>query len=816
MDYLFWHYSSGLKLFISHRLLSLRRLNHFFAVSSLLSSLFAPWKRMTVADGPEFNPARFFDNLSFNLISRFIGLWVRLVLIFVWLTVLILLSVFNFLIFLLYLIFPFTSFPQYVKIKKQQSNSIEYFWRQVISRPDSFHHQFLSSSFGKFLLPRLSLDPHLISIFNSLRFELAHFSVAPQTFENLVRSWLAANPAAESQFSSLNIKLVDVYLAARWWDQHLARSHHPSSGLGRPGIGTYLTFGYTPILDRHSEDLSLASPYQHQLIGRQQVVDRMRHVLESGRHILLTGQPGVGRMTVIFELIEKAALGSLGPIFINKKFVRLDYQSLLNAENQNENRDRFRRILLEAAAAGHIILIIKDFHRLMTARTTDSDFGDILLETITARRLPLIAITNAEDYQRFLSHDDRLKKFFDLVEVGQPTIDESLDILMKVASDREAATGIKLTAAALRQLVIGADKYISDIPFPEKSITLLEELITRQQSAKSLFITLEDVNQLLSEKTKVPLSRLTESEKLRLAQIETVIHHQLIGQEAAINLIGKSLRTRSLGLKNENRPIGSFLFLGPTGVGKTETAKVLSSVYFGSDTPILRFDMAEYAGVEGISRLIGAVTQNQIGALTTAIKDRPASLLLLDEIEKAPPEIFNLLLTLLDEGYLTDAFGTKINCKNLFVIATSNAGAEFVRTSVQSGIAADQFQASVLNHVQQSHIFTAEFLNRFDGVIVFEPLSTDNLKAVTRLLLNGLIANLQAKNIFVIIGDEVIDKLVAENADPTLGARPLRRAIDLTLADVFSRPLLAGDITPGDHLKLTALPAKDQYKIEKI
>ena len=231
-----------------------------------------------------------------------------------------------------------------------------------------------------------------------------------------------------------------------------------------------------------------------------------------------------------------------------------------------------------------------------------------------------------------MSHDDKIAKYFDAIEVMPPTKEEAMDILLLTAKISEDKYRLTFTLPALRQLLDGSDRFISDIPFPEKVLELLQELTIQKSSSANKIITLDDANNLLAEKTKVPLARLTESEKSRLTQLEEIIHQNLIGQDAAVSLIGKSLRTRSIGLKNEDRPIGSLLFLGPTGVGKTETAKVLAEVYYGDDKSILRYDMAEYAGADGINRLIGSAIQNQIGSLTSSVKGHPSSLLLFDEI----------------------------------------------------------------------------------------------------------------------------------------------------------------------------------------
>jgi ATP-dependent Clp protease ATP-binding subunit ClpA len=280
-------------------------------------------------------------------------------------------------------------------------------------------------------------------------------------------------------------------------------------------------------------------------------------------------------------------------------------------------------------------------------------------------------------------------------------------------------------------------------------------------------------------------------------------------------LIGKILRSKATGVAETNRPLGSFLFLGPTGVGKTETAKVLSKVYYGEHSPILRFDMAEYAGEEGLPRLIGSQVTNQPGVLTTAIKNRPASLLLLDEIEKAPPQISNLFLSLLDEGVITDAFGRKINCQHLFVIATSNAGSEYIRQAVTQGTDREDLQNSVVNHVLEQGIFSPEFINRFDGVVVYEPLKPEHLELVARLLLDELAKNMQRKSIYLEFSPAAVTKLAREGYEPAFGARPMRRIIEVNLGDLIGKALLADEIKEGDSLKIEPAEGSKLFRLTK-
>ena len=285
-----------------------------------------------------------------------------------------------------------------------------------------------------------------------------------------------------------------------------------------------------------------------------------------------------------------------------------------------------------------------------------------------------------------------------------------------------------------------------------------------------------------------------------------------MGQRTALELIGRSLRSRAMGMSSESRPVGTFLFLGPTGVGKTETAKVLSDAYFGH-TNIMRFDMAEYVGMEGLSKLIGSATLNQPGLLTTAIKRNPAGMLLLDELEKASGEIFNVLLTMLDEGYINDAFGRRVDCRNLFVIATSNAGSEYIHQMVAAGVGGEGLQRETLEYVLKERIFSPEFITRFDGVVVYEPLTRENLEHIARLQLTDLKRRmLEKNNVYLELGEEVFARVAQDGYDPLFGARPMRRLVDLVIGDVLSRAILSDEVKSGDRIRLVPALGKHEYR----
>ncbi|MBI2008269.1 ATP-dependent Clp protease ATP-binding subunit, partial [Candidatus Amesbacteria bacterium] len=724
MDFLSWHFTIGLRIYFKRWYFALARVNHYFSLPQLLLTLFSPWKRLLEQDNiPGFHPLRELEQLTFNLISRGIGAFVRICLFIVGSLVMAAVLLTGTLGLIVWLIIPFVSYPYYFKNFHPRPASVEFF----------LSHAGLSG---------LKL-PKSLPIFSSLVKLVDHLTRLPDFSADKLRH--------------LGVTVEDLQLAARWWDQ-LNYQTDPLSvelSFSRAGIGQQLVFGYTPQLDKYVTDYTVShSAFASHLVGREAVVNQVERSLSVGKSVLIIGQPGVGKRTVALEFARRASGGQFGTDMSYKRVLELDYNFLLSDSfDINAKKSKLSQLLAEAASAGNVILVLRDLHRLVNPAVEGLDFLDVFESYFN--RLPIIAVTTQVDYERFLAPLTRLHKYFDPVTITPPTKDEATAILLDSAISWETKTGVVVTTPALRAIIVGSDRFITEIPFPEKALELLDNVVAFAQRQKISHVTVDHVNAVLSEKTGVPLARLTTRERDLLKGLETALHTRLVNQETAVSAIAKSLRARALGVRDDRRPIGSFLFLGPTGVGKTQTAKVLAETYYGSANYILRYDMAEYSGSEGLLRLIGSSQINQPGSMTTAIKNRPASLLLLDEIEKSSPEVYNLFLALLDEGEITDGQNRKILCRHLFVIATSNAAAEFIREQVNAGLHGESLQSAVLEYVQTQHLFSPEFLNRFDGVVVFEPLTPVHLTQIAQLLLTELQENLLQKNLHLQITPEL-------------------------------------------------------------
>lgn len=817
MNIVTWHYSKGVKIYFEKLFNSVGRIGHNFSLFILLKSFFAPWKRMLMEDEMKFDITKFFQNLVFNTISRSIGVIVRFFLILVGLVVLLIVFTLGILFFPVFLLFPLFSLGWYYQNTHEPEDFLLNIKNKIKKSPDLAYKFIFETRFGNFVLEHLGQD--VSDLLRTVKIDITKIDLLKgESYEELTNWFLNLDSSLDQSLSLLEMTKDDIVLSARWWDQkekQILEDKKEKKMFGRPGIGLELLFGYTPLLDKYSEDLNIEQPFSHHLIGRKKIVEQMERIISTGKSVFLTGQPGVGRRAVILEFVKRADLGQLGNRLAYSRVMELNYEAVLaEAVDLNAKKVKLGQIMREASSAGNIILVIKDLYRLTNSEIEGYDFTDVFERYLESGNLKIIAVLSQVEYERFISRDQRLIKFFEPVEVVQPTKDEAMSILMLAANKGEMEKKKVFLIQSLKRILEGSDSYITNIPFPEKALEILDEVLIYNKDPKGI-VTVDDVNAVISEKTGISLARLTENEKEKLASLEEVLGKNLVGQETAISLISKSLRSRTLGIKSENRPVGSFLFLGPTGVGKTQTAKVLAQVYYGDAKNIIRFDMAEFAGGEGISRLIGSEIGNQQGLLTSEIKKRPASLLLFDEIEKAPKEVYNLFLSLLDEGVITDAFGEKIICKHLFVIATSNAGSVFIKEAVDRGISGKSLTDGVLEYVQTKGIFSPEFLNRFDGVVVYEPLKQEQTVEVAKLLLKELKDNLLKRNIFLEFGEGLADKVARDGFDPAMGARPMRRVIDLVISDVLSKAILSGKIKQGDKIVLLPGENKDEYLIKK-
>lgn len=457
-------------------------------------------------------------------------------------------------------------------------------------------------------------------------------------------------------------------------------------------------------------------------------------------------------------------------------------------------------VIEELSHAGNIIIYIPEVQNIFGSSSFRIDLSGALLPYLKNNNLRIIATVTPQNYKSFIEPNSALLNVFETVKLEEPDKETAIQMLLEKANVIEKKNKVSLTYRSIIAACSLANRYLQDKVMPGSGVSLLNDAANSVFLNKKEIVEEEDVINKIEEKTKIAVAAPKEKEKDLLLHLEEEIHKGVVDQEEAVTAISQSLRRLRTGLESSNKPI-SFLFLGPTGVGKTETAKVLSSLYFGGEDKIIRLDMSEYTSENSLKRLLGANPGegDEKGELTDKIHEHPYSLVLLDEFEKANPRILDLFLQVLEDGRLTDNKGKTVSFLNAIIIATSNAGSEFIREEISKGTVVDKtFQAELLDVLQTQGIFKPELLNRFDGVIVFKPLTQEHVMLVAGLLLSKVVKKLKEQDIDVVFDEKILTKIAKEGYDPQFGARPLRRFIQDSIEDLLAQKILKNEIQRGN------------------
>jgi ATP-dependent Clp protease ATP-binding subunit ClpC len=558
------------------------------------------------------------------------------------------------------------------------------------------------------------------------------------------------------------------------------------------------TAGYTLTLDRFSVDLSEMVKRQGfpEIIGHQKEIEAIERVLSrrEKNNILVIGESGSGRKSIVQTIAQKSYLGESLKEVNYKRVVQLDLAGLINQTGSLKAAENIlNAIFAEVVLSGNIILVIDEFHSFL-------EISGVILPYLALPNFPVIAITTFKGLHENIEQNTSVSDLFEKVEVEEISEQETLLLLENLSLFLERKYRVFISYASLREIIRLSDKYLPDSSFPEKAIKLLDEIMVYVSQKKAKVLLPEDVFKIVSEKTQIPVGQIETKERETLLDLENLIHQRIINQQEAVREVSSALRRARAEVSIRKGTIGSFLFMGPTGVGKTETAKAVTAIYFGSEDKMIRLDMSEFQDVVDIPRLIGSPGQE--GLLTTKIREAPFSLILLDEIEKAHPNILNLFLQVLDEGQLTDGLGRKTDFKNSIIIATSNAGYQIILEALKENTPWDQVKSKLLNFVFEKAIFRPEFINRFDAVVVFGPLSRENLLGVANLLLGKLKKNLAEKEIELVVTEDLKAKIADLGYDPTFGARSMQRVIQDKIGNVLATAILSGKIKRGGRIEI--------------
>lgn len=613
-------------------------------------------------------------------------------------------------------------------------------------------------------------------------------------------------------------------------------------------------------------------------VEREKEIERIVQILSrrNKNNPCLIGEPGVGKTAIVEGIAQRIVDGIVPDALLNKRVVSLDMSGMVaGSKYRGEFEERIKKVLSEVYKAGNILMFIDELHTIIGAGGAEGaiDASNILKPSLARGEIQIIGATTITEYRKYVEKDAALERRFQPVMVEEPTTEQTIAILKELRPGYEEFHGVVITDEALEAAVKYAERYINDRFFPDKAIDVIDEAASRvrlgnyknqddfaairehikelnqlmedaiksrdmakakeykeakraeeeklekkslkgRSRRKPSEVTPNDIAQVISMWSKVPVSKLEEAESKKLLRLESILHKRVVGQNEAVAAISKAVKRGRVGLKDPGRPVGSFLLLGPTGVGKTELSKALAEAIFGTEEAIIRVDMSEYMEKHSISKMVGSppgyVGYDEGGQLSEKVRRHPYSVVLFDEIEKAHPDVFNMLLQVLDDGHITDAQGRKIDFKNTIIIMTSNAGAQSIIEPKKLGFASvdddkanyERMKSGVMDEVKR--IFKPEFINRIDEIIVFHSLTKDDMKKIVTIMSKNLVDRCREQmQIDLIIRDSVKKFVVDKSFDPKYGARPLKRAIQTDIEDALAEEILSGRIKAGSKVVVT-------------
>ena len=574
-------------------------------------------------------------------------------------------------------------------------------------------------------------------------------------------------------------------------------------------LGKDWASGYTVTLDRYSVDWrNIVSRWTFkEVIGNKKEIEQAEIILamDNLSNVLLVGDPGVGRKSIAQAIAQRCYLGTNLPELNNKRVVELDMVSLLAGIQDFEKLETILdKIFQEVLISGNVILVIDELQNFVlekSPRPGSIDITAILSKYLSMKNFQFVGITTYDGLHQKIEQNSFFLQYFRKIEVPEVSEQETIRILQNFTLELEQKHKILILYPSIREIVNLTGRYFPSVPFPKKALDILDEVVIYVLAQKEKIVLPHHVAKIISDKTEIPVGKMEFKEKEVLLNLENLIHQRIINQEEAVKEISTAMRRARAGLASKKRPMGVFLFLGPTGVGKTETSKALSQIYFGSEDKTIRIDMSEFQQISDIARLIGAVSPlEQQGLLTTPVRENPFSLILLDEIEKAHPNILNLFLQVFDEGYITDGQGRKVIFANTIIICTSNAAAETIFKEVEFGRAIEK--QNLLDELFEKRIFKPELINRFDATVIFHPLTKENLLAIAQLMLESLKNNLKEKEIDFEITESLMEKIVELSYKPEFGAREMRRVIQDKVESKVAEVIISDKLQKGDKIKI--------------
>ncbi|MDB5266208.1 MAG: hypothetical protein JWN89_23 [Parcubacteria group bacterium] len=616
--------------------------------------------------------------------------------------------------------------------------------------------------------------------------------------EALVRSVYAMEDGLRTFLSQKGVTENALALAASMAEQEYTRLLQKKillkGGFARHNIGSSLAFGEAYFLERFSLSFR-ALGAEFEASEHAEEVDNLISVLSRSReaNAVLVGDDKLSVFSILYSL--EHATGREMNIFDGSRFAS-EYGDKASFESN------LSKLFDEILHAGNILLVIPDFPEFIkSARAIGCDVVTLLDTYLASAHLQLVTTASRRAFEETFEHEPGLLARFEKVMVREESDRSIQNFIISRVKDLEEKGEVYFTAGAILAVRDSVLRFSSDL-LVDSADDLLEEAVARAHSNVKRVISAEDILARVESKTGVPLSGVSEAEKQKLSKLEELLGARVVGQPEAVGAVSSALRRARAGISSEKRPMGSFLFLGPTGVGKTETTKALSDIFFGSDSPLVRFDMSEYNSENALTRMIG--TLDSAGTLPSALREHEYGVLLLDEFEKTDKAVLDLFLQILDEGFFSDGQGKRVSVRNHIIICTSNAASDLIFNIIESGRDLAPEKDSIISTLIDRGTFKPELLNRFDGIVLFHPLSKESLEKISRIMLEALGRRLEGKGLRLDINDELVNFLVNKGQDPKFGARPLNRAIQDSIEAVVAKRMLEGALKPGDRITLTS------------
>jgi ATP-dependent Clp protease ATP-binding subunit ClpC len=683
---------------------------------------------------------------------------------------------------------------------------------------------FWQSSYGEKVARRLGISFDEVKMFLDKRQKQGGSLVFPElpmdktddlTLVEFVELLYKADKSFSEWLSSLDITVADLIGATDWvvWKIELVDRQERWWSVENlsdvPSLGATWSYGNTFILDKYSRDL-INDPAMHidrfRLGSRQVEVGQISTILsrQAESNCLLVAEVGTVKMDIVYELVMRIKNGRIAQALESKRPVLFQASVFLaDFKHKADFENGLIAMMDEVVKAGNVLLIIDSLPNFIVgAQALGVNLVAILDPYLSSTYVQVIGLCDTDAYHKIVDKEKNLLQRFEKVQAQTLAVPEIIKMLEVKLLAYEYKTGLRFTYGALKSVVELADMYLTEGELQDKSLDLLLEVMSAYSARVSQDISKSDIYSYVKTKTNIPIGDIGQDEKAKLLNLEQVLGARVVGQIEAVKTVSSAMRRSRAEMRNVKKPIGSFLFLGPTGVGKTETAKALANVFFGSDEAMHRLDMSEYGDGQAVERLIGSFTLDKPGVLSVMLRERPYGVLLLDEFEKGSKEVHNLFLQILDEGFFSDMTGKRVNARNLIIIATSNAGSDFIWDLVEKGEDLSVAKNKLIDHIVEAGIYKPELLNRFDAVVTFTPLADNELAQIAKLMLQKTAKRLSDQGIVLEVTDMLAGYVSKFGANRVFGARPMTRFIQDNIENLIAEKMIAGEIISGSNIKL--------------